>query len=71
MTVEKSCCSLPLYDSPSVCSRCYEQDGMTFIRSGCPRCGYPELEVSELTGTVYCPFCYLQKDEWQRTEDDE
>ena len=33
MTVEKSCCSLPLYDSPSVCSKCYDHDGVTSISS--------------------------------------
>ena len=36
----------------------------------CIRCGYPELEVGELTDTVYCPFCYLQKDEWQNFEEE-
>lgn len=29
---EKSCCSLPLYDSPEVCSRCYDLDGVTFVK---------------------------------------
>ena len=32
MTIEKTCCSLPLYDSPSVCSDCHDQDGLTVIR---------------------------------------
>jgi len=32
MTIEKTCCSLPLYDSPSVCSDCHDQDGLTVIK---------------------------------------
>jgi len=33
MTEERDCCSLPLYDSPEVCSCCHNQDGITFIKS--------------------------------------
>ena len=33
MTEERDCCSLPLYDSPEVCSRCHDLDGITVIQS--------------------------------------
>ncbi len=32
MTDEKNCCSLPLYDSPDVCSSCHDVDGVTVIQ---------------------------------------
>lgn len=32
MTEEKDCCSLPMYDSPSVCADCYDSDGITTIK---------------------------------------
>ncbi len=31
MTEERDCCSLPLYDNPSVCANCHDVDGITVI----------------------------------------
>ena len=32
MTEERNCCSLPLYDNPSVCDSCHDVDGITIIK---------------------------------------
>lgn len=39
------------------------------IRAGCPRCGYPELEVGGFTESIYCPLCYYTDEEWEWTDE--